>query len=81
MRAQDGGAMAGRTRNDIEKKSGKPVVSAENFKGLTGKGRKKLTQVAQDRKIERNVPLPSWQHWSCGSFMRTGACMQKEVVF
>jgi hypothetical protein len=42
--AQDGGAVAGRTRKDIEEKSGKPVVSVENFKGLTGTGRKKLGQ-------------------------------------
>lgn len=42
--AQDGGAVAGRMRKDIEEKSGKPVVSADNFKGLTGKGRKKLVE-------------------------------------
>jgi DNA-damage-inducible protein D len=42
--AQDGGAVAGRTRKDIEEKAGKPVISAENFKGLTGKGRKKLVE-------------------------------------
>jgi DNA-damage-inducible protein D len=39
--AQDGGAVAGRTRKDIEKQAGKPVVSSENFKELAG-GRKKL---------------------------------------
>jgi len=33
--AKDGGAVAGRTRKDIEKRSGKKVVSSENFKGLT----------------------------------------------
>ncbi len=38
--AQDGGAVAGRTRKDIEDKSGKPVVTPENFKRLPG--RKKL---------------------------------------
>jgi hypothetical protein len=42
--AQDGGAVAGRTRKDIEDKSGKPVVSPENFKRLPGKGRKKLVK-------------------------------------
>lgn len=42
--AQDGGAVAGRTRKDIEEKSGKPVISDENLKGLMGKGRKKLEQ-------------------------------------
>ncbi len=39
--AQEGGAVAGSTRRDIEKRSGKPVVTGENFKVLTGKGRKK----------------------------------------
>ena len=39
--AHDGGAVAGRTRKDIEQQAGKPVVSSENFKGLSG-GRKKL---------------------------------------
>lgn len=42
--SQDGGAVAGRTRKDIEDKSGKPVVSRENFKRLPGKGRKKLVE-------------------------------------
>jgi DNA-damage-inducible protein D len=41
--AQEGGAVAGSTRKDIEKRSGKPVVTGENFKGLAGKGRKKIT--------------------------------------
>jgi len=40
--AQDGGAVAGRTRKDIETQSGQPVISSENFKQLAGKGRKKL---------------------------------------
>jgi len=39
--AQEGGAVAGSTRRDIEKRSGKPVVTGENFKVLTRKGRKK----------------------------------------
>ncbi len=34
--AKDGGAVAGRTRKDIEKQAGKPVVSRENFKELAG---------------------------------------------
>ena len=38
--AQEGGAVAGNTRRDIEKRSGKPVVTGENFKGLAGKGKK-----------------------------------------
>jgi DNA-damage-inducible protein D len=40
--AQEGGAVAGSTRRDIEKRSGKPVVMGDNFKGLTGKGRKRI---------------------------------------
>ena len=40
--AKDGGAVAGRTRKDIEKRSGKPVVSTENFKPLAGGKPKKL---------------------------------------
>lgn len=35
--AQDGGAVAGRTRKDIEKQAGKPVISKENFKQLAVK--------------------------------------------
>lgn len=40
--AKDGGAVAGRTRKDIEKRSGKPVISTENFKQLAGGKPKKL---------------------------------------
>jgi DNA-damage-inducible protein D len=40
--AKDGGAVAGRTRKDIEQQSGKPVISRENFKQLTGSKPKKL---------------------------------------
>ena len=43
MHAQEGGVIAGITRRDIEKRSGKPVVMDENFKVLTGKGKKKIT--------------------------------------
>ena len=32
--ARDGGAVAGRTRKDIEAQTGKPVISADNFKKL-----------------------------------------------
>lgn len=42
--AQEGGAVAGSTRRDIETRSGKPVVSSENYKALTGKKRKKLEE-------------------------------------
>jgi len=38
--AKDGGAVAGRTRKDIEKQAGKPVVSSENFKALAGSKKK-----------------------------------------
>lgn len=40
--AKDGGAVAGRTRKDIEQQTGKPVISTENFKQLTGVEPKKL---------------------------------------
>jgi prophage antirepressor-like protein len=40
--AQDGGAVAGRTRKDIESQTGKPVISARNFKQLTVRKPKKL---------------------------------------
>ena len=42
--ARDGGAVAGRTRKDIEKRSGKKVVSSENFKGLTGTGKRRIKE-------------------------------------
>ncbi len=32
--ARDGGAVAGRTRKDIESQTGKPVISNKNFKQL-----------------------------------------------
>lgn len=41
--AQEGGAVAGNTRRDIENRSGKPVVTSDNFRGLTAKGKKKIT--------------------------------------
>jgi DNA-damage-inducible protein D len=41
--AQEGGEVAGSTRRDIEKRSGKPVVTSDNFKRLTGKGQKRIT--------------------------------------
>ena len=37
--ARDGGDVVGRTRKDIEKVSGKPVVSGENHLELEGGGR------------------------------------------
>jgi DNA-damage-inducible protein D len=40
--AKDGGAVAGRTRKDIEQQTGKPVISTENFRQLTGRRTKKL---------------------------------------
>ena len=42
--AEDGGAVAGRTRKDIELQTGKPVISPGNFKQLTGRSSKKLKQ-------------------------------------
>ncbi len=41
--AQDGGSVAGRTRRDIEERSGTPVVCSSNFKELAQKKGKKLT--------------------------------------
>jgi len=35
---RDGGEVAGRTRKDIEKVTGKPVVTGENYLGLEGGG-------------------------------------------
>lgn len=40
--AKDGGAVAGRTRKDIEQQSGQPVISPDNFKALAVKRTKKL---------------------------------------
>ncbi len=37
--ARDGGAVAGRTRADIERQSGKPVISPKNFSRLTSNSR------------------------------------------
>ena len=40
--AQAGGAVAGRTRKDIESQTGKPVISGENFKELSVRKPKRL---------------------------------------
>ncbi len=40
--AQDGGAVAGRTRLDIETQTGQPVISTENLKQLANRKPKKL---------------------------------------
>ncbi|MFA7382512.1 MAG: hypothetical protein WC001_03605 [Desulfurivibrionaceae bacterium] len=40
--ARGGGNVAGRPRRDIEKRSGKAVVTSENYKELAGKWQKKL---------------------------------------
>jgi prophage antirepressor-like protein len=40
--ARDGGAVAGRTRKDIEGQTGKPVISGKNFKKLTASKPKRL---------------------------------------
>ncbi len=42
--AQEGGEVAGSTRRDIENRSGRPVVTGENFKGLGSPGKKKVTK-------------------------------------
>jgi len=45
--AKDGGAVAGRTRKDIEQQTGKPVISADNFKQLAV-GKPKKPKVEKD---------------------------------
>jgi hypothetical protein len=40
--AKDGGAVAGRTRKEIERRTGKPVISPANFKQLAVKKSKKI---------------------------------------
>ena len=40
--AKDGGAVASRTRKDIETQTGKPVISGDNFKQLDARRQKKL---------------------------------------
>lgn len=45
--ARAGGAVAGRTRKDIEAQTGKPVISTGNFKALTG-GRSKRLKADED---------------------------------
>lgn len=42
--ARDGGAVAGRTRKDIESKSGKKVVTKKNYLGRSKKSMKKLKE-------------------------------------
>jgi prophage antirepressor-like protein len=45
--AKDGGAVAGRTRKDIERQTGNPVISRENFKQM-GKRRTKKLKAEED---------------------------------
>ncbi|HYM61821.1 MAG TPA: BRO family protein, partial [Thermoanaerobaculia bacterium] len=40
--AKDGGAVAGRTRKDIERQTGKPVITTANFKQLSTRRPKKM---------------------------------------
>jgi len=40
--AQDGGAVAGRTRKDIETQTGTPVISSGNFKKTSARSPNKL---------------------------------------
>jgi DNA-damage-inducible protein D len=48
--ARDGGAVAGRTRRDIEQQTGKPVISAANFKTLAGQSALKAGQSTKKTK-------------------------------
>ena len=41
--AQQGGEVAGKAREDVEQKSGKKVVSKENFLGLEWKNPKRIS--------------------------------------
>ena len=45
--AHDGGAVAGRTRKDIEAQTAKPVISAENFKQLSAR-KPEMLKAAED---------------------------------
>jgi prophage antirepressor-like protein len=45
--AQDGGAVAGRTREDIEAQSGTPLISGTNFKKLSARRPKRL-KISED---------------------------------
>lgn len=45
--ARDGGAVAGRTRKDIESQTGKPVISTKNFKQLAARKPKKLKDAGE----------------------------------
>jgi hypothetical protein len=47
--AKDGGAVAGRTRLDIEQQTGQPVVSSGNFKRLTPKRPQRLKDKDKDK--------------------------------
>ncbi len=47
--AQDGGAVAGRTRKDIETQTGTPVISPENFKVLEGGRTKRLKDTERSK--------------------------------
>ena len=51
--AKDGGAVAGRTRKDIEKQSGKPVITEENYKQLTGEQPNKLGRKTRPKPTSR----------------------------
>ena len=50
--ARDGGAVAGRTRRDIEQQTGKPVISARNFKTLVAQ--KTLTAEQSTKRTKKD---------------------------
>ena len=50
--AKDGGAVAGRTRRDIEQQTGKPVISARNFKTLAAQ--KTLTAEQSTKRTKKD---------------------------
>ena len=45
--ARDGGAVAGRTRKDIESQTGKPVISTKNVKQLAARKPKRLKDAGE----------------------------------
>lgn len=63
--ARDGGAVAGRTRRDIEQQSGKPVVTRSNFKALPEKARKKSPQKLKEH--HQDAGAPAWRCIYCGA--------------
>ena len=56
--AKDGGAVAGRTRKDIEQQSGQPVVSRSNYLPPPADGRVLENDVASAKPTNRKAVAP-----------------------